>query len=383
MTKPLEGLLVIDFSQFLAGPSASLRLADLGARVIKVERPESGDIARQLYMCNQRFLDESLLFHSVNRDKESVALDLKDQNHLRIAKDLLKKADVMIQNFRPGVIERLGLGYDDVSKINPRIIYGTVSGYGTEGDWRDLPGQDLLVQARSGLTWLSGNSDDPPVPVGVSVIDMFTGAHLVQGILAALIRRGTSGKGGIVEVSLLESALDLQFELISVHLNDGGAAPRRCRQNSGNPYLSAPYGIYKTEDGYLALAMNSIAKLGQFLGIEALSQYSSPDAAFDFRDEIMRLIAGRICREATQHWLDILEPQGVWCAGVLHWKDLFASKITSELGLLQTICSANGESFRTTRCPIRIDGQIFHGVSPAPTVGEHTQSVLTAMEVEA
>jgi crotonobetainyl-CoA:carnitine CoA-transferase CaiB-like acyl-CoA transferase len=157
---------------------------------------------------------------------------------------LLLKADVMIGNFRPGVMDKLGLGFDAVTALNPRIVYAEVTGYGNSGPWRDKPGQDLLVQSLSGLPYLNGDADQPPVPFGLAVADMFAGAHLVQGILAALVRRGVTGKGGRVEVSLLESTLDLQFEVLSTFLNDGGKQPVRSSVNNAHAYLGAPYGIY-------------------------------------------------------------------------------------------------------------------------------------------
>ena len=160
--KPLDGLLILDFSQFLAGPSAGLRLADLGARVIKVERPDGGDLCRQLYKSEFELDGDSTLFHSINRNKESMAANLKDPKDLAAVKVLIKKADVMIQNFRPGVIERLGLDYETVRALNPRLIYGQITGYGQVGPWRDKPGQDLLAQSLSGLPWLNGNADQPP-----------------------------------------------------------------------------------------------------------------------------------------------------------------------------------------------------------------------------
>jgi crotonobetainyl-CoA:carnitine CoA-transferase CaiB-like acyl-CoA transferase len=209
--KPLEGILVLDLSQFLAGPSASLRLADLGARVIKIERPDTGDLCRHLYISNLELDGDSTLFHSINRNKESFAADLKSEEGRASLRTLLKHADVMIHNFRPGVIEKLGFCYEDVVHLNPRIVYGEVSGYGKTGPWRNKPGQDLLVQALAGLPWLNGNVDHPPVPVGIAVADLFAGAHLAQGILAGLVRRGVTGHGAKVEVSLLESILDFQF----------------------------------------------------------------------------------------------------------------------------------------------------------------------------
>ena len=157
--RPLDGLLVVDFSQFLAGPSCGLRLADLGARVIKIERPGAGDLSRKLYISNLALDGDSTLFHAINRNKESYAVDLKNPDDVERVRRLLERADVMIQNFRPGVIERLGLDYSSVAAIKPDIIYGTVTGYGSRGPWRDKPGQDLLAQSLSGLTWLSGDAD--------------------------------------------------------------------------------------------------------------------------------------------------------------------------------------------------------------------------------
>ncbi|MEX1118914.1 MAG: CaiB/BaiF CoA-transferase family protein, partial [Terrimicrobiaceae bacterium] len=220
--KPLDGLLVLDFSQFLAGPAAAMRLADLGARVIKVERPQGGDICRQLYITNLGVEGDSTLFHSINRNKEGFAADLKNPDDLEAVRKLLARADVLIENFRPGVMAKLGLDYESVQKINPRLVYGTVTGYGTEGPWKTKPGQDLLAQSMSGLCWLSGNADDPPTPMGIAVADLTASAHLVQGILACLVRRGLTGQGGRVEVSLMESVLDLKFEVLTTHLNDGG-----------------------------------------------------------------------------------------------------------------------------------------------------------------
>src|SRR5919202_5069914 len=228
---PLDGLLVLDFSQFLAGPSCALRLADLGARVIKIERPDVGDLCRQLYISNLELDGDSTLFHSINRNKQSFAANLKDPAGLERVKKLVARADVLIQNFRPGVIERLGLDYASVQELNPRLGYATLTGYGQEGPWRDKPGQDLLVQALSGLVWLNGDADQPPLPFGLAVADLVAGAHLAQGILACLVRRGITGAGGLVEASLLKSVLDCQFEVFTTFLNDGGKPPQRSAIN--------------------------------------------------------------------------------------------------------------------------------------------------------
>src|SRR5690606_39029241 len=168
---PLEGILVLDFSQFLAGPVAALRLADLGARVIKIERPGVGDIGRTLAFAGRTIDGDTVSFHAMNRNKESVTADLKSASDLAYVKQLVARADVIIQNFRPGVMERIGLDYEAVRELNPTIVYASATGYGTEGPWRDRPGQDLLAQSISGLPWLNGSRDDGPVPVGLSIAD--------------------------------------------------------------------------------------------------------------------------------------------------------------------------------------------------------------------
>ena len=232
--KPLEDILIIDLSQFLSAPSATLRLADLGARVIKVERPETGDICRQLYVSNVILNGESSVFRAINRNKESFQADLKNEIDKQRVLKLIEKADVLVHNFRPGVIERLGFDYETIKKINPSVVYGDISGYGSEGPWKAKPGQDLLVQSLSGLTWLNGIDGSGPTPVGLAVVDILSGAHLVQGILAALIKRAKTGEGSKVSVSMLESILDFQFESITTFYHDGGAPTVRPKSNSAH-----------------------------------------------------------------------------------------------------------------------------------------------------
>lgn len=377
--KPLEGLLVLDFSQFLSGPSASLRLADMGARVIKIERPGVGDLCRQLYISNLCLDGDSTLFHSINRNKQSFAADLKSPDDLAKIRTLLSRADVMIQNFRPGVIDKIGLGYEAVRTLNPRLVYGEITGYGSNGPWRNKPGQDLLVQSLSGLPYLNGDARQPPVPFGLAVADMMAGAHLVQGLLATLLRRGITGLGGKVEVSLIESILDLQFEVLTTYLNDGGKPPQRSAVNNAHAYLGAPYGIYTTADGYLALAMGSILRLGELLDCPALATYTDPASLFNQRDEIKSILVHHLKHQTTQHWLSILEPADIWCADVLTWDSLFAHEAFHSLGMIQTVVrepdSQPGTTMRTTRCPIRIDGELLTSSLAAPRIGEHNQLI--------
>jgi crotonobetainyl-CoA:carnitine CoA-transferase CaiB-like acyl-CoA transferase len=374
--KPLDGLLVLDFSQFLAGPSAALRLADLGARVIKVERPDGGDLCRRLYISNLEMEGDSTLFHSINRNKESFAADLKDEGDRKRILALISRADVLIQNFRPGVMSRLGLDYESLRAPFPRLVYAEVTGYGATGPWRDKPGQDLLIQSLSGLAWLNGDAAQPPMPFGLAVADMFAGAHLVQGILAALVRRGIKGQGAHVEVSLLESVLDFQFEVLTTHLNDGGKPPSRSSVNNAHAYLGAPYGIYRTADGFIALAMGSVTRLGELLGCAALEAYREPRTWFTARDEIKRILGEHLITNDTSRWLAVLEPAGYWCSDVLTWPKLTASEAFQALDMVQDVMCRGGSVLRTTRCPIRIDGEIYKSAKPAPAVGEHTSRIL-------
>jgi CoA:oxalate CoA-transferase len=373
--KPLDGLLVVDFSQFLAGPSASLRMADLGARVVKIERPVGGDLCRKLYISNLELDGDSTLFHSINRHKESFAADLKSPDDARRVRELLTHADVMIQNFRPGVMEKLKFDYESVKQINPRLIYGEITGYGARGPWRDKPGQDLLLQSLSGLAYLNGNADQPPTPFGLAVVDLFAGAHLVQGILACLVRRGISGNGGKVEVSLLESILDIQFEVLTTHLNDGGKAPARSMVNNAHAYLGAPYGIYATADGYLALAMGSVTRLGELLNCPPLLAYYDPKTLFTRRDEIKQILVEHLKNGTTAHWLSILEPADIWCSDVLDWPRLMQHEGFRVLDMIQQVRRSNDVSLRTTRCPIRIDGEVIKRDSGAPRLGQHTSEI--------
>ncbi len=365
---PLSGLRVLDFSQFLAGPLCALRLADLGAEVIKVERPQGGDLCRGLVMADQRMGADSLLFHIINRGKKSVVADLKAEADLAAVRTLIAGADVMLHNFRPGVMERIGLGYPQVAEINAGIIYGVVSGYGTEGPWRDKPGQDLLAQSRSGLVWLSGSATDGPVPMGVSITDIATGLNLAQGVLAALVGKLRHGKGALVEVSLLASAMDLQFEQFSSYLNGAQVQPPRSAVNGASVHIGAPYGIYATADGHIAIAMTPIARLAELTGIVALDAFADPSGAFARRDEIKAVLGAALAGETTAHWLSRLEPADVWCAEVLDWPSLERSGGLDALGVVQEV-GAGTRAFRTTVCPIRLDGRTLRNPAPAPALG--------------
>lgn len=373
--KPLEGTLVIDFSQYLSAPSASLRLADLGARVIKIEQPESGDKCRNLYFSNLVMNNESSMFHAINRNKQSYAANMKDEIERQKVYQLIKQADVLIHNFRPGVAEKLGIDLETITSINPEIVYAELSGYGKEGVWKDKPGFDLMLQSLSGLTQLNGNEGAGPVPIGLAVVDILSGAHLCQGILACLYRKQAHGVGGHVEVSMLESAIEYQFESVTAFFRDGGEPTIRPKTNSAHAYLGAPYGVYPTSNGFIALAMGSIPFLGELLECEALTHFPEPASWFTQRDEIKEILANHLNTKPTQDWLSVLEPADIWCAEVMDWKTLFDTEAFKILNMIQKVNMSDGYTFETTRCPIQINGEWLTSELGTPKLGEHNMEL--------
>lgn len=369
---PLKGIVVLEFCQYLSGPSAGLRLADLGARVIKIERPGVGEAGRKLAIKDLWVDESSLLFHTINRNKESFTANLKDKEDLAIIKKLITKADILIHNFRPEVMGRNGLDYAAVQSINPRIIYAEISGYGKKGPWKDKPGQDLLLQSMTGLAYTTGNGNNGPVPFGISIADIMAGSQLVQGILGGLIRRHKTGKGALIEVSLMESLLDFQFELLTTYYTTK-QQPQRSKVANGQPLLSAPYGIYDTADGHIAIAMMDIHVLADTIGCLDLKNFSKEEA-FSRRDEIKSVLATHLLKQKTDYWLGLLQDAGLWSMHVLNWEEMTNEAAYQSLGMEQTIKVGEKEMV-TTRCPIRINGERLVSGRPAPGVGEHNELI--------
>src|SRR5688572_21037189 len=374
---PLQGLVVLEFSQYLSGPSAGLRLADLGARVIKIERPGTGDAGRKLSIKNLWVDESSLLFHTINRNKESFVADLKDDNDLELIKKLITKADVLIHNFRPGVMKKTGLDYDLVKAINPRLIYSEISGYGKKGLWKHKPGQDLLLQSMTGLAYTTGNGNNGPVPFGIAVADILSGAQLVQGIIAALIRRQKTGTGALIEVSLMESLLDFQFELLTTYFTNG-EQPQRSISHNGHPLLSAPYGLYKTTDGYIALSMMDIHELADAIDCAGLKNFSKEEV-FAKRDQIKKLLADCLAKQTSSYWIEQLHESGLWAMEVLDWQQMMDHDAYKVLGMEQRLNVGNGEIV-TTRCPVRINGKKLYVHKGAPKLGEHNEKIMTELD---
>ena len=369
---PLQGIVVLEFCQYLSGPAAGLRLADLGARVIKIEPPGIGEPGRKLSIRDLWVDDDSLLFHTVNRNKESFAANLKNSDDLATIKKIITKADVLIHNFRPGVMKKFGLGYSGIQQINPGLIYAAISGYGNEGPWKNKPGQDLLLQSMTGLAYTTGNGSNGPVPFGIAIADILCGAQLVQGIMAALIRKHKKGKGALIEISLMESLLDFQFELLTTYYTSR-SQPQRSHINNGHPLLSAPYGIYAATDGHLALAMMDITILAKAIDCEALMGFAN-EQAFAARDEIKNILAKHIAGQPVAYWVQLLQQQGLWAMEVFDWEQMMQHDAYKKLQMEQTI-QAGGKEIITTRCPIRINGKKLFSDVRAPRLGEHNERI--------
>jgi crotonobetainyl-CoA:carnitine CoA-transferase CaiB-like acyl-CoA transferase len=379
MESPLKGITVLEFSQYLSGPVAGLRLADLGARVIKIERPQGGDAGRKLAIKNLWVDENSLLFHTINRNKESIAVDLKKEEDLVLVRELIEKADILVHNFRPGVMEKMALAYEEVRKINPHIVYTEISGYGNNGPWKHKPGQDLLVQAISGLTYSTGDHHQNPVPFGLSIADGLTGNQAVQGILAALIRRHRTGAGALLQLSLLETIIDFQFEFFTTYFQSN-RHHQRSAVNNGHPLLGAPYGIYGTEDGYIAVAMMPLAKLNAAIGCEALAVFPEEDA-FSRRDEIKVVLTRHFKTGKTQAWLDKMRVYDLWVMPVLDWNQLRDTATYKALQMEQSL-QVNGKEIITTRCPIRINGERVTSAKNAPRLGQYNDIIAGTFENE-
>lgn len=375
MKLPLQGIVVLEFAQYLSGPSAGLRLADLGARVIKIERPVSGDACRQLAIKNL-WVDEnsSLVFNTINRNKESFSADFKDADDVTIIKQLIAKAAILIHNFRPGVMEKIGLDYGCVKKINPKIIYTEITGYGKTGPWRHKPGQDLLIQSVSGLTYLTGNANHDPLPFGLAITDYLCGNHAVQGILAALIRQKKNGAGAYLELSMLESIIDFQFEFFTTYFKSG-SRPQRSGINNGHSLLSAPYGIYQTKNGYMGIAMMPLSKLVSIIGCEEAAGFLDSEA-FSKRDIIKEILSRHFLSNTTEYWLQVMYAHDLWVMPVLDWHTLTATETYKANSIEQRLTNKfKNRAIITTRCPIRIDHQILFSSVAAPKLGEHVQNI--------
>ena len=371
MAGPLSHIRVLDFTALVQGPMATQIFGDLGADVIKFERP-GGEWMRHWGILNGKSHGEMDSFLAFNRNKRSVAVDLKDSKVRERILELAKDADVVVENFRAGVMDRLGLGYDDFRAVNPGIIYASSSGYGQTGPYHKRPGQDLLIQALSGLMFLTGRRDDPPTACGVGISDQYTAMHIAVGVLAALTHRAATGEGQKIEVDLFSCTVALQQQELTYFFGHGELPPRPV-ENLGSVWSTAPFGIYKTSNGSIAIAMTPCPILADALDLSFLAQFDTLDKMVESRGEIYAHLAEHLLGGTSEHWIEILLEHDVWCAPVHTYEQLAEDPQVAHNKLFWDVPVGDGEAtFRTPGSPItfsKTPAGIQHGV---PRAGQHT-----------
>ena len=372
-TGPLSGLLVADFSRVLAGPYATMLLADLGAEVIKAEAPAGDDTRAWAPPVRDGV---STYYLAVNRNKRSVVLDLKDDVDVVLARELAGRADVMIENFRPGGLDRFGLGYDDVATGNPGVVYASISGFGTTEKGRVLPGYDLIVQAMSGLMSLTGAPDTEPFRSGISVFDVMAGMHATIGILAALNARHASGVGQHVEVNLLASALSGMVNQTSAYVA-GGVVPQRMGNSHPSLY---PYEPIPCADGELIITSGNnvqFGKLCQVIGAPELAgdpRFVRMEDRNANRDELRPLLIERLQKRTRMEWFRDIIAAGVPCGPI---NDVSGGVgFATEIGLDPVVEVGEGESMvPSVRHPITFSETPVDYRLPPPGLDEHGEEI--------
>lgn len=369
----LEGIRVLAFTHFLQGPVAAQMLADMGAEVIKIEAPK-GAYERGFAPMDSFYNGVSVLHLSVNRNQRSLALDLRTPEGRQVIEKLLPETDVIIQNFRPGVLEKYGLGYDQLKDRYPGLIYCNISGYGTDGPYRKLPGQDLLAQAKSGLCWSSGVEGQAPVALGTAVIDTHGAVLAAFGIVSALVDKLRTGKGHQIDSCLLNAAMHLQIEPLGAYLYHGhiyDKLPSGCVTR----VYDVPYGIYKTKDDYILLSKTPVPKLKETFGEEFFQEFDD-NAVFERRPELDARVAEVLKQKTTAEWLEILAAHDCWFSKINTYDDVVEDPQVIHNGIIAEFEHPRGGTVRTLGSPLRVDRAPVPLRKPAPELGEHTVVIL-------
>lgn len=375
MPGALDGITVVDFSQLVQGPLATQFLGDMGADVIKIEAP-GGEWMRQSWSMANAYEDGvNLSFLTANRNKRSVELDIKDDEQLEVLYDIIADADVFVENLRPGVVDRLGLGYEDLSEINPEVVYCSASGYGEEGPYADRPGQDLIIQGVSGLAYLNGRADDPPTPVGLPLNDFYSAAMMAFAIVSALYHRELTGEGQHIKGDLLSASVHLQSMEIDTYLNTG-ELPERSATGISHPYYQAPFGVYETADGYMTLSLTKPAIVGEVLDVEEIQDVDTWEEAYQRRDEIKPLIEEVLRQESTDHWIDKLVENDVWGGPVQTMDEVVDDPQVAVNDMIQTVEHEELGEIQLTGVPFRMTETPPAVRDAPPALGNATGDVL-------
>ncbi len=376
MSAPLDGLTILDLSRVLAGPYCTMLAADMGARVIKIEHPASGDDTRAW---GPPFLaGESAYYLSINRNKESVALDFKSAEGRAILTSLIAKADVVVENFRPGTLDALGFGYDALARTHPGLIYVSISGFGLHGPRRDEPGYDAVAQAESGMMSITGTAEGPAVRVGVAIADIAAGMFAFQGLLLALIARGKSGRGQLVDVSLLDAVTGLLTYQVARYFATGDAPER-----TGNRHMTiAPYDTFDTADGVLVLAIGNDVlwrRFCQAIGLHALgadARFATNAGRVQAYDELRASLASVLARLRLAPVIDQLRQAGVPCGAVRDIGQALADPQLLARQMVEVLPHAAIGSVKVLGIPTKLSETPGAVRTAPPMLGEHTARVL-------
>jgi crotonobetainyl-CoA:carnitine CoA-transferase CaiB-like acyl-CoA transferase len=371
--QPLEGFTVLDLTRVLSGPYCTMHLADMGARVIKIEQPGRGDDTRRF---GPPFLQgESAYFLSVNRNKESVALDFKHREGRALLDRLIGQSDVLVENFRPGTLAKLGLDYAALAGVHPRLIYCSISGFGQTGPRSTEAGYDAMIQAEGGLMSVTGGSDGPPYRLGVAIADLVSGMLAANGITLALLARERTGRGQLVDVSLLDSVAALLTYQAGIYFATGAPPPRL-----GNRHPTiAPYELFAASDGDFVLAVANDELWRRFCevaDIEPNDRFATNPQRVQRYDELRPLVADRLGRRTRQDWITRLGAVGVPCGLVRDLGELFADPQVAARDMVAEIEHRTIGPLRMLGVPIKLSDTPGAVRTAPPTLGEHTDAVL-------
>lgn len=383
---PLDGILIADFTQLAQGPFATMILGDMGAEIVKIE-PPGGDWMRNFALSGIYAGGETVSYLCFNRNKRSIGIDLKSKEGLELVRKLCDKADVVIENFRPGVMKRLGIDYDTLKKTNPDIIMVSSSGYGSSGPYVTRPGQDLLAQAITGFPTVIGRKEDPPTPIAAGIADLTAGFHIVYGTLAALISRMNTGEGQCVEVNLMSSILTTQMDQFTAYLQNG-VQPERSSAGIANPWTGAPYGLYQCSDGWIAIAMNPLSKLGEILGIAEFKNLESKNE-ISLRDDYKRLIDAKTISWTVDNLMAAMLERDLWCAPLQDYEAVTKDPQIAHNDMIISIPHPTAGTLKTLGIPVKFSGTPSQIRTHPPLFSEHATELaqeffgLSASEVDA
>lgn len=378
---PLAGLKVLDLTIALAGPMCTQRMGEMGADVIKIEAPGGGDFSRYSTMAGITKFGDATTFITLNRNKRSLILDLKSDAGRQVLYRMIKDADVLVQNFRPRVASKLGIDYATLSAINPRLIYGSISGYGEDGPLKDRPGQDLLVQSFAGLTMNAGRASGLPHPSPLYMVDVSASHLLTEGVLAALVARSTTGRGQEIKVTMVSAIMEMQIQELTAFMSTD-APPTRSRSPQASIWMEPPYGIYACEDGaHLAMAQTDLNLLADVIGVPVLKRFkmsrpqqTESEKLMQWRDDIYDAVAARLIENTAMHWDALFTEHGIWCGLVNDYATFLAHPQTQRY--LTTMTHSVGGEYRTVAPAIRFSDDPVPSLRSSPRYGEHSREVL-------